>query len=180
MATTKDKDKSAGKTDQGTRRNAGRARGDDSRSNGGGRKTTEQRNQERMKEFSGEDQKYLKQFGGKLSPSTRRAKWISSPDDHEDHKGQSLATRNHEVIKRWAEQRGASPATVSGTQHDDRLGVLRFDFPGYGGRKLEAVDWDVWFRTFDERKLVFLFQENLKNGNQSNFFRLDNPAREDA
>jgi hypothetical protein len=127
---------------------------------------------------SDDDKKYLKKFGDQLSDSTRRAKWINSPDEHADHDGQSLVTRNHDVIVKWAEDRGAKPATVAGTEHGDRVGVLRFDFEG--GDRLQEVSWDEWFRTFDERNLVMLFQENLKNGNQSNFFRFDNPEREDA
>lgn len=129
---------------------------------------------------SGEDEKYLKKFGDKLSDSTQRAKWINGPDEHQDHKGQSLVTRNHDVIKRWAEDRQARPATVSGTEHGDLLGVLRFIFGDGGSDRLEEVSWEKWFQTFDERDLVMLFQENLKNGNQSNFFRFDSPHREDA
>ncbi|MBX6341750.1 MAG: hypothetical protein IRY97_04775 [Thermomicrobiaceae bacterium] len=105
---------------------------------------------------------------------------MTSPDEHEDHPGQTLATRSHEVIKRWAEERNATPATVPGTEHGNRPGVLRFDFPGYGGQELQHISWDDWFTTFDERNLVFLFQEHMKNGNQSNFFRFDSPEREEA
>jgi hypothetical protein len=128
----------------------------------------------------GDDQKYLKKFGDKLSDSTRYAKWISGPQEGADHDGQSLVTRNHDVIMQWAEERGGRPATVGGTEHGDTLGVLRIIFEEGGSDRLEEVSWDEWFKTFDERNLVFLFQEKLKNGNQSNFFRLDNPEREDG
>ena len=84
------------------------------------------------------------------------------------------------MIRRWAEERGAIPATVPGTEHDGHLGVLTFDFPGYGGERLQPVSWDEWFRTFDERDLVFVFQEQLKAGRQSNHFILDSPEREAA
>lgn len=107
------------------------------------------------------------------------AKWIKSIQEHEDHSGQSLATKNHDVIKRWAKERKAAPATVPGTEHDGRPGVLRFDFPGYGGRELEEISWDYWFKSFDQRDLVFQFQEHLKNGKPSNFFKLNNPDREE-
>ena len=130
--------------------------------------------------ISKEDKNYLDKNAEKLSDSTQYAKWISSPDDHADHDGQSLVTRNHEVIKKWAEARDAKPSTVPGTEHGDHVGVLRFNFPGYGGDRLEEISWDDWFKTFDDRDLVFLYQEKLKNGNQSNFFRFDNPNREDA
>jgi hypothetical protein len=115
-----------------------------------------------------------------LSRSAQRAKWIHSPDEHEDRPGQTLATRNHDVICRWAEERGANPATVSNTEHGGRAGVLRFDFPGFGGENLEEIEWEEWFKPFDERRLVFLYQEHKANGDTSNFFRLDNPSREDG
>ncbi len=129
---------------------------------------------------SKEDKKYLDKYGDKLSRSTQYAKWIGSPDEHEDHKGQSLVTRNHDVIQKWAEERDAVPATVPGTEHGDHLGVLRFNFPGFGGKDLQEVSWEDWFKTFDDRHLVMIFQEHMKNGDQSNFFRFDNPDREDA
>ncbi|WP_202967217.1 hypothetical protein [Nitrospira moscoviensis] len=115
-----------------------------------------------------------------MSKSLKYSKWIESPDEHEDRPGQSLATRSHEVIRQWAEGRQAVPATVEGTEHDDRPGVLRLNFPGYGGRDLKEVGWEEWFGTFDQRGLVFIFQEHKSDGAMSNFFRLDNPEREDG
>jgi len=94
--------------------------------------------------------------------------------------GATLLTRNHEIIKRWAEQRGAVPATVPGTEHDQHLGVLRFDFPGYGGRGLQHVSWEEWFKAFDERHLAFIYQETKTDGTPSNFYRFDSPEREEA
>lgn len=113
-----------------------------------------------------------------LSESTKNAKWINSTSEHEDHPGQTLATRNHDVIKHWAEERKAVPATVPGTEHGGEPGVLRMNFPGYGGQDLKEISWDDWFKPFDQRNLVFVFQEKLKNGHQSNFFHLDNPNRD--
>ncbi|WP_228838707.1 hypothetical protein [Nocardia amamiensis] len=84
-------------------------------------------------------------------------------------------TRNHDVIRRWAQQRGARPATVPGSEYDGRLGVLRFDFPGYGGAVLRRVGWDEWFATFDARKLRFWYQERNADGSPSNFNRLEAP-----
>jgi len=98
----------------------------------------------------------------------------------ENKPGATLLTRNHEVIRQWAESRGAAPATVPGTEHDGHLGVLRFDFPGFGGRSLQHVSWDEWFRAFDERELTFIFQETRSDGTQSNFFRFDSPHREEG
>ena len=111
--------------------------------------------------------------------SVCEAHWIDSPSEHESHPGQSLVTRSHDVILQWAEKRNAMPATVPGTEHDGHVGVLRFDIPGWGSRtSLEHVTWEQWFETFDERKLVMIYQDHMRNGRQSNFFHFNSPYRE--
>lgn len=115
-----------------------------------------------------------------LSRSAQRARWIESPADlHDTRPGQTLATRSHEVIRHWAQARGAEPA-IAGRRHAGRPTVLRFRFPDDGGAPLECVPWADWLGTFEDRHLLFLFQERLKNGSRSNFFRLDDADREDA
>ena len=126
-----------------------------------------------------DDRKFLRKFGKLLSKSTLRAKWIHDPGEHADRNGQTLATRSREVIQQWAAERGGEPATVARRGPDDRPRVLRIDFPGFGGGgKLEHITWEEWFGPFDERNLVFLYQETMRDGNQSNFFRIDRPTRE--
>jgi Rho termination factor, N-terminal domain len=117
--------------------------------------------------------------GDDTSKSLKYSQEITSPDEEPERPGRSLATTSHEVIRQWAEQRGAVPATVEGTEHGDRLGVLRFDFGGDSGR-LRQVSWEEWFETFDSRRLNFIYQEERSDGRQSNFFRLESPDREDA
>jgi hypothetical protein len=106
--------------------------------------------------------------------------WIDDPNEHERRRGETLATKSRDVIRRWAEKRGAEPSTVPGTEHQGAPGVLTFDFPGYGGENLRHVDWEEWLGTFERRGLTFLYQEHRKDGRESNFFRLDNPDREEA
>jgi hypothetical protein len=113
--------------------------------------------------------------------SVKYSQEIDSPDEHEEREGRSLVTRNHDVIRQWAEARGAIPATIADTEHEGHLGVLRFDFPSGdspGNSRLEHVEWDEWFRTFDERGLNFIYQEHRMDGRESNFFRLQNPDNE--
>lgn len=117
--------------------------------------------------------------GPESSKSLQYSQEITSPDEDPEREGRSLATTSHDVIRQWAEERNGTPATVEGTRHGDRLGVLRFDF-GDDTDRLEHVSWDEWFRTFDERGLNFLYQETKTDGSQSMFFRLENPQREDA
>ena len=102
---------------------------------------------------------------------------IESPEEHEEHPGKSLVTTDHDVIRQWAEERGAVPATAPGSEYDGRPGRLLLDFPGYGGEGLQHISWDDWFAGFEARKLNFIYQEHTKDGSQSNFFRLENPAR---
>ena len=112
------------------------------------------------------------------SRTMKYAQKIDSPDEHEEKPGKTLVTRNHDVIKQWAEQRGAKPATA--TRRGGRPATLRFNFPGYGGEGLEEISWEEWLGVFDERKLNFIYQEHKADGSESNFFRLENPEREDA
>ncbi|MFF5257755.1 hypothetical protein ACFY4C_02330 [Actinomadura viridis] len=55
---------------------------------------------------------------------------VTSPEEHEERPGRSLVTTDHEVIRRWAGERGAEPATVPGSEYGGRPGRLLFDFPG--------------------------------------------------
>lgn len=129
-----------------------------------------------------EDRAFLEENAEGLSKTTvRYAKWIHSVDEHEDKPGQSLATRSREVIQAWAEERGGRPATVSERQ-GDRPRVLRFDFSDDDDEnsRLEHIEWEDWFGVFEERQLVFIYQEHKADGAQSNFFRLDAPDREDG
>jgi hypothetical protein len=117
--------------------------------------------------------------GPEASKSLKYSQEVTSPDEEPEREGRSLATTHHEVIRQWADERDGTPATVPGTEHEGHLGVLRFDF-GDDTEGLEHVGWDEWFETFDARGLNFIYQETRSDGSQSNFFRLENPNREDA
>jgi hypothetical protein len=126
----------------------------------------------------GPDEGHLR-TGDQTSRSLKYSQEVTSLDEDPERPGRSLATTSHEVIRRWAEERDGVPATVEGTEHGDHLGVLRIDFGG-DSDTLRHVSWEEWFATFDARKLNFIYQEERKDGNQSNFFRLESPDREDA
>ena len=84
-------------------------------------------------------------------------------------------TTDHEVIRRWAEERGAKPARVQGTGAKDDIGIIRLEFPGAPGardEKLEPISWDDWFRKFDESGLAFVYEETTASGQRSNFNKL--------
>lgn len=85
----------------------------------------------------------------------------------------SKTTTDHAEIKKWAEARDGKPSHVKGTEHGkDDAGLIRLDFPGYSGDKLEEISWDDWFDKFDEGKLALVYQEHTADGKQSNFNKL--------
>lgn len=119
--------------------------------------------------------------GRTSSRSVTSSQVISSLTDRPERPGRSLVTTNHEVIQRWARERGAKPATIAGTEREGRVGVLTFNIPGYReSSRIREITWDDWFHTFDLRKLNLIYQEQLRDGRQSNFFRTESPDREDA
>lgn len=83
---------------------------------------------------------------------------------------QSHTTTDHDTIRRWVEKRGGHPATVSATAEPGEAGILRIDFPGYGGEEtLEEISWDEFFEKFDAAGLAFLYQEHTAEGEISRF-----------
>ncbi len=84
----------------------------------------------------------------------------------------SFTTRDHDIVRRWAESRGGVPADVRGTGDDDSSpGVLRIEFRDDADR-LEDVGWDAFFSTFDESDVDFLYQEYTKDGGESRFHKI--------
>ena len=82
-------------------------------------------------------------------------------------------TRDPEVIRKWAEERGGKPTAVASTRSGDDAGLIRLDFPGYsGGDSLEEISWELWFSKFFENDLVLLYQEETADGQKSNFNKL--------
>ena len=83
----------------------------------------------------------------------------------------SKVTNEHSVIQKWAEARGAKPASVKETGGKD-IGVLRIMFPGFSEGKsqsLREISWEKFFRKFDENNLAFIYQDETSNGERSNF-----------
>jgi hypothetical protein len=73
----------------------------------------------------------------------------------------SETTTDHATIKRWAEQHGGRPASVSATGSGDDPGILRIMFPDapqHDDDALEEISWDEWLSAFDENGLALVFE----------------------
>lgn len=82
----------------------------------------------------------------------------------------SATTTDHRTIKQWTEQRKGRPATVRATEQDGHAGILRIDF-GPQDEGLEEIEWEEFFRKFEESKLAFLYQERTGDGKLSRFHK---------
>jgi hypothetical protein len=83
-------------------------------------------------------------------------------------------TRDHAVIRRWAEIRHAEPATGEATASgpatihvNDGGSGIRFNFPGAAA--FRPIGWDEWFKNFDEHEQVFVYQEPLSDPQNANY-----------
>ncbi len=84
----------------------------------------------------------------------------------------SKITTDHELIKKWVEDRGGWPAKVKATGSGKDPGLLRIDFTGYSGEgQLEKIPWEDFFNKFDQKHLAFLYEDVTKSGKQSRFFK---------
>jgi hypothetical protein len=95
-----------------------------------------------------------------------RAKAKSDTKGKSDSK--SKTTKDHDEIRRWAEERGGKPTMVEGTR------ILRFNFDEPGGDdddKQKGVSWEEFFEVFDESDLSFLYTDETADGKTSRFFK---------
>lgn len=66
-------------------------------------------------------------------------------------------TTDHETIKAWVENRGGTPAQVSG-QADD-AGSLYIVEEGEAMEGLDSISWEEFFETFEAEGLAFVYQD---------------------
>jgi hypothetical protein len=78
---------------------------------------------------------------------------------------QVVLTRDHDAIRRWAEDRRAEPATGEATRSgpatvtvNDGGAGIRFNFPGHGA--FRPITWDEWFANFDQHGCAFVYDDD--------------------
>lgn len=78
---------------------------------------------------------------------------------------EATKTVDHDEIRKWVEARDGRPAAV---RTRGKGGILRIDF-GEQDEELDQIEWDEFFRIFDENKLAFLHQDKVEGGKTSRF-----------
>jgi hypothetical protein len=97
--------------------------------------------------------------------------------DKVDRTSPVVSTRDHRLIRRWAEQRKAEPATGEATSSgpatvrvaDGGAGV-RFNFPGQGS--FRPISWEEWFENFDCHGCAFVYDNDLPGARPSMRYRI--------
>jgi hypothetical protein len=117
---------------------------------------------------------------GHASPAAQQADAVDEVERNTKSQttAASYTTTDHEVIRAWATERGARPASVGSTESSGDAGILRLEFPDAPGGEpadLDEVDWEPFFTTFDDRGLAFLYQEKTSDGSVSRFNKFVRP-----
>jgi hypothetical protein len=89
-----------------------------------------------------------------------------------------VTTRDHQVIRRWAVERQAEPATGEATKSgpatvrgvNDGGAGIRFNFPGV--RLFRPISWEEWFENFDRHQLRFVCDNESAGAGTSARYRL--------
>lgn len=78
-------------------------------------------------------------------------------------------TTDHDQIRKWIEARKGRPSVVGATADNGRAGaLLRIDF-GDRDEALDEIEWEEFFRIFEDSNLAFLHQDKTADGQQSRF-----------
>jgi hypothetical protein len=102
---------------------------------------------------------------------------LNADNEHRHSEIATVATRDHELIRRWAVRRQAEPATGERTASGDatvRLNDggagIRFNFPASG--RFRPITWDEWFDHFETHELVFVYERDAPGHSLSYRYRL--------
>ena len=88
---------------------------------------------------------------------------LPQPGEELQESGTVVATRDHALIRAWARQHSAEPATGEGTSTgpatvdvNDGGARVRFNFPAAAA--FRPITWDEWFDLFTRDDLVFVYE----------------------
>jgi hypothetical protein len=107
-----------------------------------------------------------------------RIQRVDFADDVVNASREVVFTREHDVIRLWAETRHAEPATGEATPSgpqtvhvNDGGAGIRFNFPGAAA--FRPISWEEWFENFDQHHCAFVC-DNDRSMPLSNRYRIVN------
>lgn len=102
---------------------------------------------------------------------------LTADNEERHHDVTVVATRDHELIQRWASRHQCQPATgeatASGsasTSINDGGAGIRFNFPA--ASRFRPISWEEWFGNFEEHELVFIYERDRPGTTPSYRYRL--------
>jgi hypothetical protein len=102
---------------------------------------------------------------------------LSADNENRHSEVATVATRDHELIRRWAKRRQAEPATGERTASGEATvsvtdggAGIRFNFPATG--RFRPISWDEWFENFEAHELVFVYERDTPGHSLSYRYRL--------
>ena len=115
-------------------------------------------------------------YKGELLPEQPRIQKVDSVDSRLRGSTDVVFTQDHDLIRRWAAERQAEPATGEATSSGpatvdvkDGGAGIRFNFPGAG--VFRPISWDEWLANFDLHQCAFVF-DNDSSTPLSNRYRI--------
>jgi hypothetical protein len=98
-----------------------------------------------------------------LLPDDFRVARVDIVTIRQHRRGDVVATEDPALIRQWALDHGAEPATGEATPSGpatvsitDGDAGIRFNFPAAG--RFRPISWDEWFRNFTEHNLLFVYE----------------------
>jgi len=88
--------------------------------------------------------------------------------------GETKTTRDHEEIRRWAEDRGGRPARLHhafGAKPESCHLQIDFLQEKYND-DVEPIAWEAFFELFDREQMVLVYQTETEGGKKSCFARI--------
>jgi hypothetical protein len=112
-----------------------------------------------------------------LVPQTTPIVLLTADSEARHSEVSVAATRDHALIRRWAAEHDAEPATgeqtASGgrTVHVNDGGAgIRFNFPALS--RFRPISWDEWFDNFERHELVFVYERKTPGAGGSLRYQL--------
>ncbi len=112
-----------------------------------------------------------------LMPDRHRPVAVDLDTEKQQPPGSVLATRDHALIREWANRHGAEPATGEASDSgpatvnvQDGDAGIRFNFPAFA--RFRPISWEEWFQNFTKYDLVFVFEGDQPGGTAAGRYRL--------